>query len=168
MGLDVCGLVRRDHDDLDRGLAAMVEPATPPKELSNLLEVISLALAVHSAAESAVLELLTSTVRAPRAIEMLAIQTRREHVAQRAAAEAMTLLRPASLAWYEHAQALRELVDDHATRADYARSSFVDHVPRDVWVAMSREYATERMRVLSTTSPILVAQRRDALFGQQT
>jgi hypothetical protein len=161
MTLDVWGLVRGDHDDLDRALTAMVDPATPPKELANLLEVFRLALAVHAAAESAVFDLLLTRVHAPRTLGMLATQTRVEHVAQRMAADALHGVRPASLDWYEHALQLRVLVVDHALRANHTRWTLLDHVPAEVRRALASEYATERMRVLASTSPLLLAQRRD-------
>lgn len=168
MTLDVWGLVRADHEDLDRALVAMVDPATRPKELTNLLEVFRLALAVHTAAEAAVLDLLLSRMRAPRALGMLATQTRAEHVAQRTAAEALMGVRPASLDWYQHALQLRVLFVDHTFRADHARWTLLDHVPAEVRRTLASEYATERMRVLASTSPLLVAQRRDATTNELT
>lgn len=163
IGPDACGLIRRDHDDLDRGLAALIDPTTPPKELVNLLDVFRLALAVHSAAESTMLDLLLSRIHAPRTLGLLATQTRFEHIAQREAAEVLTRVRPGSLDWYEHAKQLRQALGDHASRADHTRWTLLDHVPTDVRDAMTREYATERMRVLASTAPLLLAQQRDAL-----
>lgn len=168
MTLDVWGLVRSDHEDLDRALTAMVDPATRPKELANLLEVFRLALAVHTAAEAAVLDLLLSRVRAPRTLGMLATQTRVEHVAQRMAAETLLGVRPASLDWYHHALELRVLVVDHAFRANHTRWTLLDHVPADVRRTLASEYATERMRVLASTSPLLLAQRRDSKTTELT
>ncbi len=162
-GFDVCALIRRDHDDLDRGLAALVEPTTPPKELTNILEIFRLALAVHSAAESTMLDLLLSRVHAPRTLGLLATQTRIEHIAQREAAEVLTRIRPGSLHWYEHAAHLRHTITDHASRADHTRWTLLDHVPIEVRRAITREYATERMRVLASTAPLLLAQQRDAI-----
>jgi len=161
MGLDLCGWVRRDHDDLDRALVGMCDPATPPKELANLVEVLRLALAVHSATEAHVLDLMLTRVGGPRALSMIATHTRIEHSAQRVAAQRLLEIRPASLAWYEHAAALRDLVLDHASRAERARWTFEDHLPADIRKALAIEYAHERMRVLGCTSPLDLAQRRD-------
>ena len=164
MGLDVCGLLRRDHDDLDRALGAMVDPQTSPKELASLLDVFRLALAVHTAAEARLLETLLARVRGPRTLSMLALQTRIEHVAQRAAADALVGVRPASIGWYDGALELRVTVMDHAARADQTRWTLEDHVPLEIQKTLAAEFATERMRVLASTSPIVLAQSRDKLI----
>jgi hypothetical protein len=162
---DVCALVRRDHDGIDRAFAAMVDPATPPKELSNLLDVLQLALAVHTAAEARVMELLLARTSGPQALSMLVTQTRLEHVAQRAGVDALARIRPESIAWYEYALELRVLVLDHAGRAEQWRWTFEDHVPFGLQRQLGSEYATERMRVLASTSPIAMTQRRDAALA---
>jgi hypothetical protein len=161
MTFDVCALVRRDHDDLDRALGAMVDPATAPKELTNLLEVFRLALAVHTASEAKVLDLL---VDADRGLGVLATAIRIEHTTQRATADALVSIRPASLGWYDCALELRVLVLDHAARSEQLRWTLEDHVSYRVQRQLAAEYATERMRVLASTSPLILAKRRDALL----
>lgn len=163
MTLDVCALVRRDHEDLDRALAAMVDPLTPPTELSNLLDVFRLALAVHAAAEAKVIDGLLARARAPRTLGILAMQTRVEHGAQRAAAESLGLARPASIAWYEQALELRVLVLDHASRGLESRCVLEDYLPPELRHSLAGEYATQRMRVLASTSPLATAARLEAL-----
>lgn len=159
MGADLCALVRRDHDDLDAALGAMVNPATPPKELTNLLEIFRLALAVHTATEMRVLTTLLKRVPGPRTLKLIVEQCRLEHSEQRSAAEAMTGLRPGSIAWYESALELRVQVLDHSGRADFSRWTLQDHVPLDLQRTLASEYAVERMRVLASTSPIREAAR---------
>jgi len=161
MGNDVCALVRRDHDDIDRAFSAMIDPATPPKELSNLLEILRLALAVHSAAEAKVLDLLIARAEGPRSLPSLVSQSRLEHVAQRAAADALVRLRPASIGWYEHAIELRVLVLEHAMRADQMRWRVLEHVSPALHGMLGSEYATERLRVLASTSPLAIAHQRE-------
>jgi hypothetical protein len=161
MTLDVCALVRRDHDDLDRALGAMVDPATPPKELTNVLDVFRLALAVHTATEAKVLDLL---VESEHCLGVLATATRIEHTTQRAAADALVAIRPASIGWYDCALELRVLVLDHAARSEQLRWTIEDHVPYRMQRHLAAEYATERLRVLASTSPLVLARRRDALL----
>lgn len=160
MGIDLCGLVRRDHDDLDCALGAMVDPATSADELVTLLDVFRLALAVHSATETRILENLLKRVQGPRMIGLIVTQSRIEHIAQRAASDVLSMTPPATAAWYERALELRVLVIDHAGRAEQSRWMLEDHVPNDVRRALTSEYAIERMRMLANTSPILEAQRR--------
>ena len=139
----------------------MIDPATPPKELTNLLDILRLALAVHSAAEAKVLDLLLARAEGPRSLPLVASQTRLEHVAQRAAADALIRLRPASIAWYEHTIELRTLVLEHAIRSDQLRWTLFEHLSPALQQTVRREYATERMRVLASTSPLVVAHQRD-------
>jgi hypothetical protein len=152
--------VRRDHDDLDRALGAMTDPATPPKELGNLLEVFNLALAVHVAAEARMFDMLLARVAGPRTLAMLVSQSRCEHLAQREATDVLSRIRPSSLDWYARALELRVLVVDHTQRADYGQWTLRDHVAFDLQCELAAEYATERMRVLASTSPMRVAHHR--------
>ena len=156
----MCGLVRRDHDDVDHALEAMIDPMTPPRELVDLVEIFRLALAVHMATEAHVYQLLLTRVSGPRILGLIATHTRIEHSAQHAAAEAMRRITPGSLKWYEHALGLRRLVLDHASRADRAGPTLADHVPQEVRRMLATEYAAERLRVLASTSPLVIAQRR--------
>ena len=160
MGADLCALVRRDHDDLDRALGAMVNPTTTPKELGNLLEIFRLGLAVHIATETRIIETLLKRVGGPPTLRLIADQARIEHLEQRAAADTLRAVRPASIGWYEAALELRVHLLDHTARGDYARFTLDDHVPLDVQHLLAKEYAVERMRVLASTSPIHEAQRR--------
>lgn len=159
MGSDLCALVRRDHDDLDAALGAMVNPVTSPKELANLLEIFRLALAVHTATETRIFATLLKRVPGPRTLGLIAEHCRLEHLEQRNAAEVLTGLRPGSIAWYESALELRVHVLDHTARSDYARWTLQDHVPAELHRALASEYAIERMRVLASTSPIREAAR---------
>lgn len=160
MECDLSVLVRRDHEDLDRGLAAMLDPTTSPNELANLLDVFRLALAVHTAAEAKVFETMLTFVDVPRTLSMIAIHARDEHVQQRASSELLLRTRPGSLAWYERALSLRVLLADHGGRADQLPATLNDHVERKAQRTLAAEYATERMRVLASTSPLRVAAHR--------
>ncbi len=136
----------------------MVEPSTPNAELANLLEVFRLALAVHVAAEVKVLDVLPFRLDIVPVLRDLTAQTRAEHVAQLAAAETLVRIAPGSGGWYARALELRVLVLDHSARAELLRWTLVDHVPLDIRRQLASEYATERMRVLGTTSPIITAR----------
>lgn len=159
MGKDLCDLVRDDHLDLDRALLAMLEPATPNAELVNLLEVFRLALAVHIAAEAKVLDSLKSRLGLPAALSMVIAQVKCEHIAQQTAAEALQWTTPGTGAWYSRVLEMRVLVLDHGARAELLRWSLNDHVPAPLRRDLASAYATERMRVLASTSPIYTAER---------
>lgn len=160
MDFDFCALVKADHDDHERALSAMVDPATPPDELSNLLDTLQLALAIHGTAEAKVLDLLRSSVRHPRDLGLAVAEARLEHVAQRSGTHELTRIRPGSLGWYERALVFRVRMDEHARRTEETLRKLRDYIPVDVQRRLAGEYATERMRMLATTSPLLVADRR--------
>jgi hypothetical protein len=163
---DLCGLVRRDHDDLDRALTIMVDEATRPDELVCILDVFRLALAVHVAAEATVYEVLLVRIDGPAALRMLVAQAQEEHVEQHRAAERLAATRPASIDWYSHALELRVLVLDHATRAELTRWTLQEHVPSEIHRALASGYATERMRALARTSPTQIAEAQLAQLAQ--
>ncbi len=155
---ELSALIRSDHTDLDRALVAMVEPSTPNAELVSLLEAFRLALAVHVAAEVKVLDTLPTLVSPIPVMRELIAQTRGEHVSQQAAAETLSRVIPGTCAWYARALELRVLVLDHSARAELLRWTLNDHVPAKIRRELAGLYATERMRVLGTTSPILTAR----------
>jgi len=119
--VDLCTLARRDHDDLDRALLAMLEATTPPREQSGLLDIFRLALAVHLVAEMRVLGNLVSTVRPPSTLRLQIAQLRTEHMEQQLAAERLIEVEPGSDAWYAGVLELR--VRTPVSRSPCRRSS---------------------------------------------
>lgn len=160
---DVCALMRRDHDDLDRGLVAMVDPMTPIDELMTLLDVMKLALAVHVAAEVKVFQSLLAAVPGLLPVRLVDTQSRDDHTRQHQVLDSLARTRAGSDAWYSRALELRVLVMDHAERADLARWALHDHVPPPLRRRLASDYATERLRVLARTSPVMLAREQLAL-----
>ncbi|HEY5952294.1 MAG TPA: hypothetical protein VIV40_42645 [Kofleriaceae bacterium] len=136
----------------------MLEPGTAPREAGNLLDVFRLALAVHLVAESRVFGSLVSLVRPPQALRLQIAQLRHEHTKQQAAAERLASIVPCSDDWYTHALELRVLLLDHAKREDYLRATLDDHVPTSISRGIAAQYATERMKLLGSTSPLALAR----------
>jgi hypothetical protein len=159
MAQDVYGLVRLDHDDLDRALRAMSDAATAVDELAGLLDVFRLALAVHVAAEARVLQSLLDGGHAAPVLRAMVTQIYLEHRWQQQRATALSGIAPGSEDWYDGALELRILVLDHAAREDHLRWQLQAELGRRLLLTLAAEYATERMRVLSTTSPLAVAAR---------
>jgi hypothetical protein len=155
--VDLYELARRDHEDLDRALDAMVAHDTPPREQLNLLDVFRLCLAVHLVAESRVFGTLLSLIRPPAALRGQIAQLRAEHEVQQRVAERLASIEPGTDDWYSVALELRVLVLDHAKREDYLRDLFDDYIPPAVARAIASQYATERMKLLGTTSPLMLA-----------
>lgn len=137
---------------------AMLEPSTPRRELASLLDVFRLGLAIHLVAEARVLRTLVSLVRPPPALRLQIDQLRTEHTLQQTIAERMVAIEAGSDAWLLSALELRVSVLDHAKREEYLRTSLDDHVPSPMTKGLVAQYATERMRLLGTTSPLALAR----------
>jgi hypothetical protein len=144
---DLSTLVRRDHDDLDAAVVAMVASATPCHELVSLLDAGRLALAVHVAAETDVLDKLRR-IGVPPALEQVIELVRAEHGEQVRLAAQLAAVTPGSEPWYTLALELRIMLLDHATRSEYMRWSLDDHVEPEQRRWLAAEYATERMRAV--------------------
>ena len=153
---DFVHLVTRDHDDLDRALVAMVTPGAPREELSELLDSLRLALAIHVAAEDKVMRGLLLHHDAPALRDMVA-RLRTEHRRQQATADALCDIRPGSEPWNASVLELRLAVLDHASRAELVRWTLSAHLARGRGRRLAADYATERLRTLGQTSPVAVA-----------
>lgn len=141
----------------------MLDPETPPREAANLLDVFRLALAVHLVAETRVIASLVSIVRPPSKLRLQLKQLQREHATQAEGAERLAELEAKSEPWCSAALELRVMLLDHAKREDYLRSVLDDHVPIAIGRGLVAEYATERLKLLSTTSPLALARAEQFL-----
>src|SRR4051812_15866055 len=54
MAIDLLALLRRDHEDLERGLTALLDPNLPIPHLRTVLDGVRLGLAAHAEAEDIV------------------------------------------------------------------------------------------------------------------
>lgn len=130
MRLDLYELVKQDHDYIDRLLSEMLDPVTAPKELSNLLEMVQLALAVHTAAQTMLLDQVLALASPPSlALYSIADEQRIDHATQRFAAQALQRVRPGSIAWFGAVQELRAGMLDHSAYAIELAWLLRDHVP---------------------------------------
>lgn len=160
--VDLCSLARRDHDELDLALSAMVSPETPLRELPTLLDVFRLGLAVHLVAEARVHQTLHAIVRPPRSLRVQLASLRHDHASQQQVAERMMKLDPGCDDWYCAALELRVLLLDHARRQDYLRAPLEERVPAAINRGLVAQYATERMKLLASTSPVALARAVNA------
>src|SRR5690348_1439135 len=79
MADDVATLIRLDHEDLDRILLAMVEPAASPSECVTFLEALRIGFAAHAGAQASVLRRLLCDAAIPQALRMIISATFDEH-----------------------------------------------------------------------------------------
>jgi hypothetical protein len=162
----VCTFLRRDHDDIDRGLVHLLDPSTRVDEVPGLLEVVRLALAVHVAAQSKMFETLVHALSPVGSIRLLVRQSRVDHAAQRRRADALASMRPGSVGFHEQVSELRSALLRHGRSLDELEWILRDHVSPRLRQQLASEYVTERMRVLASTSPHLAADRRHSAPGQ--
>jgi hypothetical protein len=157
MPLDLQGLIRRDHDDLDLALEAMLDPRNPVEELAGLVDVFRLAMAVHVAAEHRVLREMLASEYSP-ARSAYAANVAREHghhlsVAERLAHDHGTA------GWCERALDLRVTMLMHWWRSDRKVRQSHDPFSQQASQALAGLYATERLRILADTAPLATARR---------
>jgi hypothetical protein len=162
--VDIFTLMRRDHDDIDRGFAAMASAGTSVQDLGSLVEVVRLALSVHSAAQAKVMETLLSAIPRSPWIDDVVTRARTEHIAQRVQCDKLTAIEPGTNQWYEQAIELRAVMLHHVAHSEQSHRKLRDEIPVELRRRLASEYATERMRVLASTSPRRVAERRDELL----
>ena len=156
MTIDVTSLIRRDHDELDRILARMVDPATPAIECAALVEMLHIGFTAHAAAQGTVLRRLLGNLAAPPASLRVAVaHLFDDHREQARAIALLAELRPGGRAWIACALELRELLADHVAREELVRASLGD-LAGDAGRALAPGYATERLRRLG-----LLAASRD-------
>lgn len=158
MGTDVCALVRRDHEDLDRTLTALLDERRSRSERIELLDAFRIGLVAHVAAESAVFANLVVRTRPPLLVRLIVKQLDEEHHTQLAAIDSIAMEQTGSSTWCERLLQLRIQFLDHAAREDYFPSSLHDHVPAHERRQLAAEYATERLRAMSALAPMETAR----------
>jgi hypothetical protein len=154
MAKDFLALLRRDHDELDRGLTELVEPSTHVGEMRVTLDGVRLGLAAHSEAEDIVLSVVLTWFEAPPRLQVLAAQGRAAHLAQEAALAALVGSRPGSNAWRDRALELRDLVRSHASEEESQLLPLLrEHAPDHLFQSLAGRFATERLRQLAMLQP---------------
>jgi hypothetical protein len=154
MAIDLLGLLRRDHDDLDRGLAELAEPRAFVSEMRATLDGVRLGLSAHSEAEDIVLYNAFSRFVVPARLHALAAQARAAHLAQEGALAALVGSRPGSAAWRDRAVHLRDLIRNHARHEqDHLIPELRQHAPAEVFESLAGKFATERLRQLAMLQP---------------
>ncbi len=144
---DLATLLRDDHDELERLVRDMLDPATVAAERVVLLDTLRATFTAHAAAQGTVFHdaLPDDASMRQRAIVSMVFDEHREHA--RAIA---TLVRvdPASPEWDALLGELLDNMREHARAEELVRASFADLLPADVRHALPDGYTTERMRRL--------------------
>ncbi|HUJ58162.1 MAG TPA: hypothetical protein VLX92_06710 [Kofleriaceae bacterium] len=154
---ELSALVRRDHDDLDEAVVALIASITPRRDLADIFDVMRLGLAVHIIAETRTLDALRARHYLPDAPRRLIEHVRDEHRRQLQAAESLLAVCPGSEAWYAAALELRIALLAHATGCETTKWTFQDHLGADERRWLAADYASERLRALGITAPLALA-----------
>lgn len=152
MATDFLTLVRRDHDDLDRGLAALVAPSTTATELRSALDGVRLGLTAHAEAEDIVLAVALGG-RISTELDALLREARAAHRTQEGALASLICTPPTSPNWRKRADVLRQAV---ATHAEWEETWFVPAIQRvapQAYERLAGAFATERLRQLAMQLP---------------
>jgi hypothetical protein len=157
--VDLCGLVHRDHEDLDRALLAMVEPRASRESLLALLDGARLALSAHIEAEAEVMQVFMARSPSRIGVRRCVGEITSQHRSQDQALNAIRDTTPGSTSWYFRVLELRVLVLDHASRESLMRATLAEHISLDDHRQLARDYATARMRMLAMMYPFELAAK---------
>jgi hypothetical protein len=152
-------LLRRDHDELEHGLRALVRPRT--SELRTVLDGVRLGLLAHVEAEDIVAEVLVDGGDQPRLARAFAVR-RADHRDQERALGALLRSTPGTSLWRDRALYLIGLVRQHRVASEIALAAALDReVGSERGARLAGAYATERMRqlgMLMPSGPIVVPE----------
>lgn len=150
MPVDFLTLLRRDHTDLHRELTSLLDPDATTEELRSALDGVRLGLTAHAGAEDLVLGALETVP----ALTTVITQARRAHLAQEGALAALVTSRPRTRTWLARVLQLRELIECHILHVEkHLAAALREHLAAGVYASLAGQFATERLRQLTTLAP---------------
>jgi hypothetical protein len=158
--LDLCDLIRRDHEELVRALAALVDPSATRTKMAEHLDLFRVALEVHAAAEAKALEALRARATDSCIRALIARDTSSDHDAHRRAATALLRVRPGTDAWHDAAGELEVAMLEHVCRTARTWWTVREYAPQALRKQLAVEYANERMKAATSPSRRWRAARR--------
>jgi hypothetical protein len=162
MAMDFLALLRRDHDELERGLDELLVPMGSVAQIRSALDGVRLGLTAHAEAEDIVLYFAISQCPTTPELEDLVDDARAAHLEQESALAALVCAQPGTGQWRQRARLLRDLVRDHAVvEEELLVPALRELVPREVYDRLAGAFATERLRqlaMLQPSAPISIAQ----------
>ena len=146
--LELSGLVRRDHDDLNYALRILAE-SSDVSELERMVERVRAKFLAHAEAETMALSAMIELTQPPPAVYFLVSQVIAAHLAQETALTQLLGRRLGTPAFRERARYLRQLVVHHADHESAClHPALPDHLPRDIYRTLGTSYALEYNRIL--------------------
>jgi len=153
MATDLLALLHRDHEDLDKGLTALLEPDLSIPQLRTILDGVRLGLAAHAEAEDIVFHSTLSRCSAGRVLALVVEEAAQAHAIQEVALAALVCAPLRSVAWFDNAQWMRELLREHSRYEEDHVVAAIRELAPEVYPELAGKFATERLRQLSMLAP---------------
>jgi hypothetical protein len=154
MTMDLLMLLRRDHDEIERGLDELADPSATLAQIRVALDGVRLGLIAHAEAEDIVMDRAIAELARPWLVEALVDAAREAHVEQERALAVLVQTHPNTEAWRHRALRLRELVRAHAEYEErYVVPALREATTEERYAHLAGELATERLRQLAMLQP---------------
>ena len=154
MAMDLVTLLRRDHDEIDRGLDLLADPSATMAQIRGALDGVRLGLLAHSEAQDIVLDRALAALAAPERLTALVARGRAAHLEEEGALSALVCAVPGSPTWRDRALRLKQLVRDHAIdEEEQLLAALQRATPADAYARLAGAFATERLRQLAMLQP---------------
>jgi hypothetical protein len=153
MPIDILVLLKRDHEDLARALAALMNPDATIQQIRTALDGARLGLTAHAEAEDIVFAHTVRVSREPRALSLVVAEASQSHKLQEVALASLVCAPVGTPNWYDSARWLRELVVDHASYEEQHVLPAIRTIAPDAYRNLAGRFATERLRQLSMMAP---------------
>jgi hypothetical protein len=151
--MDIRMLLQRDHEDLERGLTALLDPTASIAHIRTNLDGIRLGLTAHAEAEDIVFNVAIAHSTAARVLTLVIEEASQAHHVQEVALAALVCAPLGSAAWYDNASWMRELVIEHAKYEEECVLEAIGELAPEVYPELAARFATERLRQLSMLAP---------------
>jgi hypothetical protein len=153
MGTDILVLLRRDHEDLDKGLAALLDATLSIGQIRTSLDGVRLGLTAHAEAEDIVFHHAIGRSTAARVLMLVVEEAAQAHHVQEVALAALVCAPLGSASWFDNAQWMRDLVREHARYEEDCVLPAIRELAPAAYPALAGQFATERLRQLSMLAP---------------
>ncbi len=153
MGPDILTLLRRDHDDLDKGLLTLLDREKTLGQTRTALDGVRLGLTAHAEAEDIVFSTVLAHLPARDALDAIVREAADAHRQQETALAALVCTPLDTREWFMRAGRLRGMVREHASYEERSVLPAISELAADVYPTLAGRFATERLRQLSMLMP---------------
>jgi hypothetical protein len=153
MGTDILALLRRDHEDLDKGLTALLDSTLTIGQIRTTLDGVRLGLTAHAEAEDIVFHGAIKLSTSARVLTLVVEEAAQAHHVQEVALAALVCAPLGSASWFDNAQWMRDLVREHSRYEEDCVLPAIRELAPKAYPDLAGRFATERLRQLSMLAP---------------